>query len=150
MAWTPQGKLPRWETAVHSNQRLGRREWLSLGAIFFLILLALFWLPLMLKVSDLRDQSVEGHHDIEHDDYKGLALKSIPGHLRNFQQCSIRNLRQDTGLKFLETAKPLPVSEFVARRDRLAKALYEDCLEAFMVEPGYTFEYFANVSCAKS
>jgi Xaa-Pro aminopeptidase len=46
----------------------------------------------------------------------------------------------------LDSASPLPLSEFVQRRDNLAKALVEDGIDAFIVEPGYTFQYYANVS----
>jgi Xaa-Pro aminopeptidase len=38
------------------------------------------------------------------------------------------------------------LSEFVQRRDNVAKALVEDGIDAFIVEPGYTFQYYANVS----
>jgi hypothetical protein len=44
-------------------------------------------------------------------------------------------------LKFLDIASPLPSSEFRERRDRLAKALVADGIDAFIVEPGYTFKY---------
>lgn len=75
----------------------------------------------------------------------GLPLKDIPRHLQHFQDCSINNLAA-TNLTFLDTASPLPVAEFVYRRDRLAQALYNEGLEAFLVEPGYTFSYYANVT----
>lgn len=42
----------------------------------------------------------------------------------------------DTGLHFLDNARPLPVEEFVERRDRLARALVADSVDAFVVEPG--------------
>lgn len=51
-----------------------------------------------------------------------------------------------TGLHFLDNAHPLPLEEFVERRDRLAQALVADGIDAFAVEPGYTFKYYANVS----
>ncbi|KAE8393431.1 Creatinase/aminopeptidase [Aspergillus alliaceus] len=62
-----------------------------------------------------------------------------------FQQCSIQNL-QSTGLYFLETAVPIAVKDFEDRRGRLARALVADDADAFIVEPGYTFKYYANVS----
>ncbi|PYH88945.1 Creatinase/aminopeptidase [Aspergillus ellipticus CBS 707.79] len=62
-----------------------------------------------------------------------------------FEQCSIRNFR-DTGHYFLDTAAPITVHEFEERRNRLARALVADGADAFVVEPGYTFSYFANVS----
>jgi Xaa-Pro aminopeptidase len=63
----------------------------------------------------------------------------------NFQECSIKKF-QATGFPFLDSASPLPVQEFVERRDRLAKALVADGVDAFIVEPGYTFQYYANIS----
>ncbi|KAI9831312.1 MAG: hypothetical protein M1819_005086 [Sarea resinae] len=65
--------------------------------------------------------------------------------LASFQNCSVNNFL-DTGLPFLETAAALPVDEFVERRNRLAVALHNDGMKAFIVEPGYTFQYYANVS----
>ena len=72
-----------------------------------------------------------------------LPLRDIPRHLEKFQECSIHNIFSDTKLTFLSTAKPLLIGEFVSRRDRLAQALVADELDAFAVEPGYTFSYFA-------
>jgi hypothetical protein len=46
----------------------------------------------------------------------------------------------------LDSAAPLPVEEFVQRRNNLAKALVADDVDAFIVEPGYTFQYYANIS----
>jgi len=51
-----------------------------------------------------------------------------------------------TGLRFLDSASPLPLDEFVQRRTRLAEALVADKIDAFAVEPGYTFQYYANIS----
>ncbi|KAK5126548.1 hypothetical protein LTR85_009482 [Meristemomyces frigidus] len=75
----------------------------------------------------------------------GLPLKPIPEHLEQFQDCSVANVLA-TKLTFLETAHPLPVSEFVTRRQRLAQALADEEIDAFVVEPGYTFSYYANIS----
>jgi hypothetical protein len=65
--------------------------------------------------------------------------------LNQFQACSINNLL-DTGLLFLESVSPLPVNEFIQRRANLARALVADHVDAFIVEPGYTFQYYANIS----
>ncbi|CZS90002.1 probable xaa-Pro dipeptidase [Rhynchosporium agropyri] len=65
--------------------------------------------------------------------------------IQGFQECSINNFLS-TGLPFLDPASPLPVSEFVERRDNLAAALVADGVDAFVVEPGYTFQYYANIS----
>ncbi len=75
-----------------------------------------------------------------------LAVKDIPRGLQPFQDCSICNIFVDTKLDFLTTAHGLVISEFVSRRDRLAEALVKDGLDAFAVEPGYTFQYYANIS----
>jgi len=76
---------------------------------------------------------------------QGLPLKPIPSHLKAFQECSINEILA-THLTFLETAMPPPVSEFSERRDRLARALVDDALEAFIVEPGFTFSFYSNVT----
>ncbi|RFU27248.1 hypothetical protein B7463_g9091, partial [Scytalidium lignicola] len=70
---------------------------------------------------------------------------SSPHTIAQFQECSIKNFLS-TGLHFLDSAAPLPVEEFVSRRDNLAKALVADNVDAFIVEPGYTFQYYANIS----
>jgi len=70
---------------------------------------------------------------------------SPPSTIEEFQQCSITNLLS-TGLPFLDPSSPLSVSEFVTRRQRLATALLADGIDAYIVEPGYTFQYYANIS----
>lgn len=55
------------------------------------------------------------------------------------QQCSIDNLKSD--LSFLDNAKPITADEFLERRDRLAQALAVNQVDAFVLEPGYTFQY---------
>ncbi|KAF7595231.1 hypothetical protein BBP40_006977 [Aspergillus hancockii] len=76
---------------------------------------------------------------------RGQANSPSPSKYEEFQECSIRNL-QDTGLYFLNTAVPIAVEDFEDRRDRLAQALVADGVDAFIVEPGYTFKYYGNVS----
>ncbi|CZR66264.1 probable xaa-Pro dipeptidase [Phialocephala subalpina] len=71
--------------------------------------------------------------------------KLSPNRLAEFQKCSINNFLS-TGLPFLDNAAPLPISEFVQRRNNLAVALHADKIDAFIVEPGYTFQYYANIS----
>lgn len=61
------------------------------------------------------------------------------------EKCSIKNIRA-TKFAFLDKAKPISRDEFVDRRDRLSRALVADGLDAFVVEPGYTFSYYANVT----
>lgn len=65
--------------------------------------------------------------------------------LENFQQCAIDNLL-NTGLPFLENAYPITVDDYEERRQRLAEALVAEDVDAFVVEPGYTFKYYGNVS----
>jgi hypothetical protein len=70
--------------------------------------------------------------------------------ISSVQQCSIDNLKAD--LSFLDNAKPIEAEEFLERRDRLAKALHENGVDAFVLEPGYTFQYvkfFASSSAVR-
>ncbi|KAM6479127.1 peptidase M24, structural domain-containing protein [Trichoderma sp. SZMC 28011] len=60
------------------------------------------------------------------------------------QQCSIKNFKSD--LSFLDPAKPIQPAEFLLRRDRLAQALAANNVDAFVLEPGYTFQYYGNIS----
>ncbi|KAK1596511.1 metallopeptidase family M24 [Colletotrichum navitas] len=60
------------------------------------------------------------------------------------QECAIRNLHSD--LSFLDSAVPINAEEFIARRDRLARALAASNVDAFVLEPGYTFQYYGNIS----
>ncbi|ESZ94173.1 glycoside hydrolase family 5 protein [Sclerotinia borealis F-4128] len=62
-----------------------------------------------------------------------------------FRKCAI-NTFLETGLPWLETASPISIEEFVQRRNKLAVALEIDGTDAFIVEPGYTFQYYANIS----
>ncbi|KAF2657388.1 peptidase M24 [Lophiostoma macrostomum CBS 122681] len=62
-----------------------------------------------------------------------------------FQKCSIENYLA-TNLTFLQTAERPPLEEYILRRDNLAKALVADSVDAFVVEPGYTFSYYANIT----
>ena len=60
------------------------------------------------------------------------------------QQCTIDNLHRNTS--FLDNATPISAEEFIHRRDNLAKALHEYGVDAFVLEPGYTFQYYGNIS----
>lgn len=78
--------------------------------------------------------------------HRGLkGDKSHDDRLSNFQQCAISRFL-DTGLPFLDGVSPIGVFDFEERRDRLAQALVAEDADAFVVEPGYTFKYYANVS----
>jgi len=63
----------------------------------------------------------------------------------NFLSCSIKNF-EETGYPFLDGVHPITTDEFVSRRQRLAQALISDGADAFAVEPGYTFSYYANIT----
>jgi Xaa-Pro aminopeptidase len=62
-----------------------------------------------------------------------------------FRKCSI-DTYLSTGLPFLATAERPPLEEFTLRRDNLAHALVAEGVDAFVVEPGPTFSYYANVT----
>ena len=119
------------------------KQWLGVAGLSLLTLLV-FWRSL--ETLALRWHEEDVYSELTSSTYYGLPLKDIPHHLKNFQHCSIKTLQDDTGLDFLSTAKPLQISEFISRRQRLAEALHEDGFDAFAVEPGYTFSYFANIT----
>ncbi|KAK1976301.1 metallopeptidase family M24 [Colletotrichum cereale] len=60
------------------------------------------------------------------------------------QECAIHNLHSD--LSFLDPAVAITAEEFLERRDRLARALAASNVDAFVLEPGYTFQYYGNIS----
>ncbi|KAI8958266.1 Prolidase/Aminopeptidase P-like protein [Daldinia sp. FL1419] len=60
------------------------------------------------------------------------------------QRCAINNLHAN--LSFLDGATPISEDEFLERRDRLARALVASDVDAFVLEPGYTFQYYGNIS----
>ncbi|KAI1411797.1 Prolidase/Aminopeptidase P-like protein [Hypoxylon sp. FL1857] len=64
--------------------------------------------------------------------------------LHDVQKCAIENLHANTS--FLDLASPITKDEFLERRDRLAQALVASEVDAFVLEPGYTFQYYANTS----
>ncbi|KAK7418197.1 hypothetical protein QQZ08_011350 [Neonectria magnoliae] len=77
------------------------------------------------------------HHRCSHSTSTVLDVAKV-------QQCSISNLKAD--LSFLDSARPIAAEEFIERRDRLAKALAVNGVDAFVLEPGYTFQYYGNIS----
>lgn len=70
------------------------------------------------------------------------SISPLPrGDLKDFtkaQKCSIDNLKADRS--FLDNAVPIRAEEFLERRDKLAQALVENDADAFVLEPGYTFQ----------
>jgi hypothetical protein len=81
--------------------------------------------------------------DTAYRSFCGLSL-SARGDLATVQQCTINNLQKD--LSFLRGAQPITVDEFIQRQDRLASILHQAHIDAFIIEPGYTFQYYSNVS----
>ncbi|PYH47084.1 Creatinase/aminopeptidase [Aspergillus saccharolyticus JOP 1030-1] len=91
---------------------------------------------------------VIGIYSFSRDLFARATSHKIPPNatpLDEFEQCSIANFRE-TGYPFLDTAIPIAVEDFEDRRDRLARALMVSGVDAFVVEPGYTFKYYANIS----
>lgn len=78
-------------------------------------------------------------------EYNGHPVSPQKSKKMAFRECSIDKYRA-TGLKFLDTAERPPVDEYVLRRNNLAKALAIEGIDAFVVEPGYTFSYYANIT----
>lgn len=142
MAVTGKGQLPTWYS--RSPPSAARR---GLTFCYPMLMVGLFlralWslcTPLVNHVPQPFLSKPSAHRHV-----LGLSLKAIPQHLQMFQECSIANLLA-TNLTFLELATPLSALEFVSRRDRLAQALVDDRIDVFAVEPGYTFQYYVNVS----
>ena len=73
------------------------------------------------------------------DLWKHFTSRSHLTELERAKQCSIKSFRTD--LSFLDNARPIEAEEFLQRRDKLANALVADGVDAFVLEPGYTFQY---------
>lgn len=80
-------------------------------------------------------------HSPVHIQYERPAPASTVDQVK---QCSIRNLQSD--LSYLDGVNAISSDEFLTRRDRLAQVLSKDGVDAFVLEPGYTFQYYANIS----
>lgn len=65
--------------------------------------------------------------------------------VKRFRKCAIDKYLS-TGLPFLKAVERPPLKEYILRRNNLAEALVADGIDAFVVEPGYTFSYYANVT----
>ncbi|KAK8009699.1 zinc knuckle-domain-containing protein [Apiospora arundinis] len=80
------------------------------------------------------------------DDWEPLSRQQRPTgpDVAKVQQCAIDNFKSD--LSFLDPAVPIQADEFLERRDRLARALVASGADAFVLEPGYTFQYYGNIS----
>jgi hypothetical protein len=64
--------------------------------------------------------------------------------LMRVRNCAIDNLHQNHYP--LKDPEPIAVNQFIDRRARLAAALGEVEVDAFALEPGYTFQYYGNIS----
>jgi Xaa-Pro aminopeptidase len=71
------------------------------------------------------------------------SIESLPD-VAKVQQCAINNFHAD--LSFLHSVSPISSDEFLSRHDRLAHALVATGVDAFILEPGYTFQYYGNIS----
>lgn len=107
------------KTAIQRRRLLNRL--LTLSGILTLLLLSLIWIS---------------------NSSGGIAPAAVD--VAKVQQCAIDALHED--LSFLDSAVPIAADEFLVRRDRLAKALVASGADAFVLEPGYTFQYYGNIS----
>lgn len=55
------------------------------------------------------------------------------------EQCAVRSFAKDAS--FLDGVAAVETAEFLARRDTLARVLRDEGVDAFIIEPGSTFEY---------
>lgn len=140
-------ELPRWRQ--ESKSQSTKASVSSYLRLVVACLAVFFWGSVHYHIRTSEKPHVSNIHPLINSKHAGLPLKDIPPELQVFQNCSIHALHHDIGLDFLRTAHRLPISESVNRRDRLAEALIADGLDAFFVEPGYTFSYYANVSQPK-
>ncbi|KAH6681895.1 xaa-pro dipeptidase [Halenospora varia] len=101
--------------------------------------------PLLFSSAALSHTAKQNVYKYQDDLVPRSLSWGTPNSVEQFQKCSIGNFL-GTGLPFLDSASPLSVDEFVQRRNKLAKALVADQVDAFVVEPGYTFQYYANIS----
>ncbi|KAF4123068.1 Xaa-Pro aminopeptidase [Geosmithia morbida] len=117
------------------SSRRSRVKWCLTAAVALLLMTSL------LSSYPRHSSSSHRHHEEKHQ-----QPEEAPPHpsAAQVQQCAIDNLRSD--LSFLDGATPIEASEFLERRDRLARALAADGIDAFVLEPGYTFQYYGNIS----
>jgi Xaa-Pro aminopeptidase len=73
------------------------------------------------------------------------SLSQTRSKYEQFRTCSIGTYLA-AGLEFLDTADRPPLEEYVECRNNLAKALAIEGIDVFVVEPGYTFSYYANIT----
>ncbi|UNI22738.1 hypothetical protein JDV02_008601 [Purpureocillium takamizusanense] len=115
------------EAALFEKQRYSAKR--SPGRVIHVLIAAVIITALLVKTGSLG--TVLGH-------------RNPAKQLKNIQKCSIDTLHKD--LSFLDNARPIQAAEFIQRRDRLARALDQNGVDAFVLEPGFTFQYYGNVS----
>lgn len=136
----PKSSLPTIETPT--RQRISSRSRFRIA--FFTSIF--FFLGAFLLFENTSLSSLYSHHPnvakVQH--YPSVAkVKHYPSVARA-QKCSIKIFKSD--LSFLDNAQPIQADEFLQRRDRLAQALVRNKVDAFVLEPGYTFQYYGNIS----
>lgn len=132
-------RLPLVETANHSS-RSDMPRGSSRTFLHFLVILFVSALGIIVVGKDCFPKCFQ-HFTLD----LSPRIFAPSSKLEEFQQCAIKNFH-DTGFGFLGTAVPIVLEDFEERRNRLARALVADGVDAFVVEPGYTFKYFANIS----
>ena len=140
--------LPLWHPAKRKRSARDRRIYRIVSTIAFVAML--LWLAEVhrIPIPWHGTRRIGGSYERNHDQelHTCLPLNDVPSHLKEFNDCSVRTIWRDTDLNFLRGAYSIDAEEFVARRNHLAKALVADGIDAFLVEPGYTFKYYADVS----
>lgn len=58
--------------------------------------------------------------------------------LTKAERCTVSNMQRDTS--YLDGVRPIEAAEFLERRNRLARVLAEEGVDAFVAEPGSLFE----------
>jgi Xaa-Pro aminopeptidase len=105
------------------------------------------WIAAFLAASiyyTFSDVSFSYNHDIYSKSYYLKKIFNSKSQFERVQKCSVENFQKDT--YFLDNAHPIPVEEFIGRRDKLAKMIHSSGVDAFILEPGYTFQYYGNIS----
>ncbi|KAI0205310.1 peptidase M24, structural domain-containing protein [Astrocystis sublimbata] len=114
------------KVAHRSQRELGARQPTARARTFFLSLASISILFVLWARTEL--------YGIVHPSFS----------LETVRKCATDNVHDD--LSFLYVAKPIRAHEFLERRDRLARALVASDADAFVLEPGYAFQYYGNVS----
>ena len=83
----------------------------------------------------------------DHHGCRCLQRRSVAGCAQSSRRLHEQSLHRELlRASHLESGLQSQWEDFEDRRDRLALALVADGVDAFVVEPGYTFKYYANIS----